>query len=165
MPICALIWLDILMPYHEPMLDCMCNKGAATQQKQIWLTSYHYRSTQFLSAALPSAHLLTDGAQIAGNVALAQQKWAQSAGYYQKAMQLAPAFSFAGANRTLALYAGGQTNEAMREMRCACLIPFASMSALLSPLKDQRHVYCCHHCTEPGAPHLAGHRWAAATRS
>lgn len=50
-------------------------------------------------------------------MALAQQKWAESAGYYQKAMQLAPAFSFAGANRTLALYAGGQTNEAMREMR------------------------------------------------
>ena len=54
-------------------------------------------------------------------MALAQQKWAESAGYYQKAMQLAPAFSFAGANRTLALYAGGQTNEAMREMRCAWL--------------------------------------------
>ena len=50
-------------------------------------------------------------------MALAQQKWTESAGYYKKAMQLAPAFSFAGANRTLALYAGGQTNEAMREMR------------------------------------------------
>ena len=50
-------------------------------------------------------------------MALAQQKWAESAQYYQKAIQLAPAFSFAGANRTLALYAGGQTNEAMREMR------------------------------------------------
>ena len=123
MPICALIWLDVLLLYTmEPIFDCMCNKGAVTQQKQIWLTSYHYRSTQTLSAALPSTHLLTDDAQIAGNVALAQQKWAESAGYYQKAMQLAPAFSFAGANRTLALYAGGQTNEAMREMRCACLI-------------------------------------------
>ena len=50
-------------------------------------------------------------------MALAQQKWTEAAGYYEKAMQLAPAFSFAGANRTLALYAGGQTNEAMREMR------------------------------------------------
>ncbi len=50
-------------------------------------------------------------------MALAQQKWTEAAGYYEKAMQLAPSFSFAGANRTLALYAGGQTNEAMREMR------------------------------------------------
>lgn len=120
----------------ETMVDCMCNQGAVTQQKQIWLTSYHYRSTQALLAVLPAAHLLTDGAQCAGNVALAQQKWAESAGYYQKAMQLAPAFSFAGANRTLALYAGGQTNEAMREMRCACSIPFSNMSALSSPLKE-----------------------------
>ena len=60
-------------------------------------------------------------------MALAQQKWAESAQYYQKAIQLAPAFSFAGANRTLALYAGGQTNEAMREMRSVarqCLMHF-----------------------------------------
>ncbi len=50
-------------------------------------------------------------------MALAQQEWAESAQYYQKAVQLAPAFSFAGANRTLALYAGGHTDEAVREMR------------------------------------------------
>ena len=65
------------------------------------------------------AQLLTSGTYCAGNVALAHQKWAELAGHYQKAMQLAPAFTFAEANRTLALYAGGQTNEAMREMRCA----------------------------------------------
>ncbi len=76
-------------------------------------------------------------------MALAQQKWTESAGYYQKAMQLAPAFSFAGANRTLALYAGGQTNEAMREMRYhldtepplpCCSIDFYGMSYLTASL-------------------------------
>ena len=43
----------------------------------------------------------------------------EAARFYQRATQLAPAFSFAAANRTLALYQAGQTNEAMREMRCA----------------------------------------------
>lgn len=52
-----------------------------------------------------------------GNVSLAMGKWDEAASYYQRAIQLAPAFSFAAANRTLALYAGGKTNEAMREMR------------------------------------------------
>ena len=34
-------------------------------------------------------------------------------GSYQKAVQLAPAFGLAGAKRTLALYAGNQTNKDM----------------------------------------------------
>lgn len=53
-----------------------------------------------------------------GNVALAMGQYDEAASYYQRAVQLAPAFSFAAANRSLALYAGGKTNEAMREMRC-----------------------------------------------
>jgi lipoprotein NlpI len=46
-------------------------------------------------------------------------KYDEAAKYYQRAVQLAPSFSFAAANRTLALYAGGKTDEAMREMRCS----------------------------------------------
>ena len=47
-------------------------------------------------------------------------KWAEAADYYGRAARLAPSFSFASANRTLALYQLGQTSEAVREMRCAC---------------------------------------------
>eukprot|EP00884_Botryococcus_braunii_P005723 jgi/Botrbrau1/15151/Bobra.0149s0020.1 len=52
-----------------------------------------------------------------GNVSAALGKWAESAEYYGKAVELAPAFSFAAANRALALYQLGRTNESMREMR------------------------------------------------
>lgn len=60
-----------------------------------------------------------------GNVSMAMGKFDEAANYYQRAIQLAPAFSFAIANRSLALYAGGKTNEAMREMRC---VPPATQS-------------------------------------
>jgi hypothetical protein len=48
---------------------------------------------------------------------------AESAEFYGKAVELAPAFSFAAANRALALYQLGNTNESMREMRWAPFPP------------------------------------------
>lgn len=49
---------------------------------------------------------------------MATGRYEEAVAQYSRAVQLAPAFSFAAANRTLALYAAGRTDEAMREMRC-----------------------------------------------
>lgn len=48
---------------------------------------------------------------------MAMGKYTEAVSQYTRAIQLAPAFSFAAANKTLALYAAGQTDQAMREMR------------------------------------------------
>lgn len=40
-----------------------------------------------------------------------------AAKYFGRAASMAPAFSFAAANRCVALFAAGRTNESMREMR------------------------------------------------
>ena len=50
-------------------------------------------------------------------------RWGDAAQFYGKASDLAPAFSFAAANRALALYQLGeadppQSDQAVREMRC-----------------------------------------------
>ena len=54
-----------------------------------------------------------------GNVYMATGRYDEAVAQYTRATQLAPAFSFAAANKTLGLYAAGQTDESMREMRCA----------------------------------------------
>ena len=48
---------------------------------------------------------------------LAQGAWAEAAEYYGKAYKLAPSFSFAAANQSLALYQQGKLKESVREMR------------------------------------------------
>ena len=53
-------------------------------------------------------------------------RWKDAAQFYGRASDLAPAFSFAAANRALALYQLGerdasQSDQAVREMRCALL--------------------------------------------
>ena len=52
-----------------------------------------------------------------GNVRMAQGFWQDAADFYGKAFKLAPGFSFAAANQSLALYQLGKTKEAVREMR------------------------------------------------
>jgi tetratricopeptide (TPR) repeat protein len=52
-----------------------------------------------------------------GNASAGSGDWAAAAEYYGRAAQLAPAFSFAQANRALALYQLGQDNKAIKEMR------------------------------------------------
>lgn len=54
-----------------------------------------------------------------GNVYMATGRYDEAVAQYTRATQLAPAFSFAAANKTLGLYAAGQTEQSMREMRCA----------------------------------------------
>lgn len=53
-----------------------------------------------------------------GNACTGTGDWGEAAEYYGRAAQLAPAFSFALANRALALYQLGQDNRAIKEMRC-----------------------------------------------
>jgi hypothetical protein len=48
-------------------------------------------------------------------------RWRDAAEFYGKAVALAPAFSFAAANRALALYQLHETDASMREMRCELL--------------------------------------------
>lgn len=60
-----------------------------------------------------------------GNVYMATGRYAEAVAQYTRAVQLAPAFSFAAANKTLGLYAAGRTDQAMREMRCAPAKPAA----------------------------------------
>ena len=52
-----------------------------------------------------------------GNTTLAMGRWAAAAEYFGKAASISPQFSFAAANRCLALFADGQVNVAIREMR------------------------------------------------
>ncbi|KAK9817700.1 hypothetical protein WJX72_000888 [[Myrmecia] bisecta] len=52
-----------------------------------------------------------------GNASGGLGRWKEAVEYYGKAAVLAPAFSFAVANRALAMYQLGQTNESIREMR------------------------------------------------
>lgn len=54
-----------------------------------------------------------------GNVRMAQGAWKEAADFYGKAYKLAPQFSFAAANQSLALYQQGRMTEAVREMRRA----------------------------------------------
>ncbi len=49
--------------------------------------------------------------------ALLSCRWEEAVEYYTKAVALAPAFSFAVANRALAMYQLGRTNEAIKEYR------------------------------------------------
>jgi tetratricopeptide (TPR) repeat protein len=44
-------------------------------------------------------------------------RWKEAAGYFEKAIKLAPQFSFAAANRALALYEAGEVGTAVREMQ------------------------------------------------
>ena len=46
-----------------------------------------------------------------------QREWQEAADYYGKAYKLAPGFSFAAANQSLALYQLGKTKEATRTMK------------------------------------------------
>ena len=77
---------------------------------------------------------------------MATGRYDEAVAQYTRAVQLAPAFSFAAANRTLALYATGRTDEAMREMRCvhlglhACLRKRAIMGTV------------CQRCPALGTP-------------
>lgn len=52
-----------------------------------------------------------------GNTNLGMGNYDAAAQYFGRAAGMAPAFSFAAANRCVALFAAGRTNESMREMR------------------------------------------------
>ena len=52
-----------------------------------------------------------------GNTNLGMQNWDAAVEYFGKAAALSPQFSFASANRCVALFAAGRVNESMREMR------------------------------------------------
>lgn len=52
-----------------------------------------------------------------GNCRMAQGAWQDAADFYGKAYKLAPGFSFAAANQSLALYQLGKTKEAIRTMK------------------------------------------------
>ena len=52
-----------------------------------------------------------------GNTNAGMGNWEAAAEYFGKGASLSPVFSFASANRAVALFQIGQTNEAIREMR------------------------------------------------
>lgn len=58
----------------------------------------------------------------------------ESIGYYGKAVALSPEFSFAAANRALAMYQVGQTEASIREMRYVPAAPLGSMVFCSIPL-------------------------------
>lgn len=53
---------------------------------------------------------------------MAQGAWKDAAEFYGKAFRLAPEFSFAAANQSLALYQQGEVKQAVRTMRCALCV-------------------------------------------
>lgn len=52
-----------------------------------------------------------------GNANMGLSNWSDAANYFEKAMILAPQFSFAAANRAIALYQLGEENRAIKEFR------------------------------------------------
>jgi predicted Zn-dependent protease len=52
-----------------------------------------------------------------GNTNMGMQKYKNAVEYFGKAAALAPQFSFATANRCVAMFAAGSVNDSMREMR------------------------------------------------
>jgi tetratricopeptide (TPR) repeat protein len=52
-----------------------------------------------------------------GNTNLGMGNYGEAADYFARAAALSPVFSFASANRCVALFAAGRVNESMREMR------------------------------------------------
>ena len=53
-----------------------------------------------------------------GNASAGLGRWRDAAEFYGKAASLAPEFAFSAANKAVALFQLGETNESMREMRC-----------------------------------------------
>ena len=67
-----------------------------------------------------------DQALRVASLSAAARRWQDASKYYGRAAELAPAFSFAAANKALALYQMGEeepahTEQAVREMRRALL--------------------------------------------
>lgn len=56
-----------------------------------------------------------------GNASAGLGRWHDAAEFYGKAASLAPEFAFSAANKAVAMFQLGETNESMREMRCAGL--------------------------------------------
>ena len=56
-----------------------------------------------------------------GNASAGLGRWRDAADFYGKAASLAPEFAFSAANKAVAMFQLGETNESMREMRyCVC---------------------------------------------
>ena len=53
-----------------------------------------------------------------GNASAGLGRWKDAAEFYGKAASLAPEFAFPAANKAVAMFQLGETNESMREMRC-----------------------------------------------
>lgn len=56
-----------------------------------------------------------------GNASAGLGRWRDAADFYGKAASLAPEFAFSAANKAVAMFQLGETNESMREMRCVQL--------------------------------------------
>lgn len=60
-----------------------------------------------------------------GNASAGLGRWRDAADFYGKAASLAPEFAFSAANKAVAMFQLGETNESMREMRYSglCRMP------------------------------------------
>lgn len=63
-----------------------------------------------------------------GNASAGLGRWHDAAEFYGKAAALAPEFAFSAANKAVALFQLGETNESMREMRCVGMQTLAGAS-------------------------------------
>lgn len=57
-----------------------------------------------------------------GNASAGLGRWRDAADFYGKAASLAPEFAFSAANKAVAMFQLGETNESMREMRYVQLL-------------------------------------------
>lgn len=70
-----------------------------------------------------------------GNASAGLARWRDAANFYGKAASLAPEFAFSAANKAVVLFQLGETDESMREMRCA--------SGRMPILVSKRCIYVC----------------------
>jgi len=104
---------ELHLPLLKSLLLVLCTQGP-----------FPWQSVLPLRRVVQGMHpgLLCDEASHE-QVLRAQGAWQDAADFYGKAYKLAPGFSFAAANQSLALYQLGKTNEATRTMKYAFPTP------------------------------------------
>lgn len=109
---------DALRDYNKAIelcpwsVDPLLNRGAVLEQ----LGRYKEAEDDYLSI-LDVAPEDPAAWNNLGNTNIGLGNYEAAAKYFQKASNLSPAFSFAAANRCVALFAAGDVNTSMREMR------------------------------------------------
>ena len=114
---CVVQWLCVLN-YTKPgsqHVDILCRGVVLEALGQFEDALTDYRAVLAVQPQDPA------GWNNLGNASAGLGRWRDAADFYGKAASLAPEFAFSAANKAVAMFQLGETNESMREMRCVQL--------------------------------------------